>query len=113
MSYKQKSTKKITAQGEYLILRASAEAAGTEIVSPSGIVLGVRETGEIPKTCTIYSIGSEVPEGTFTEGQVAGIPEGNIRNVIHPDVIEGFVDVKDCPEKFILCHYKSIGVIYS
>ena len=59
----------IKALGEYVILVSEPAQQGDEIVSPSGIILGKEEQGQLPDMCEIYqkrtsSVGSSRCEET-------------------------------------------------
>lgn len=105
-------TKQIKALGEYVVLKAVARSAGTEITSPSGIVIGVRDQGEVPKICEVFAIGPLVPKGIFEIGQGCPFPLGEKLNVPHPDVAYGDAKEKDRDEKYITCHYRNIACVY-
>ena len=102
----------IRALGEFVILKAIAESAGTEIKTDSGIVIGVRDTGEIPLICEIVDVGNAVPEGYVAIGDKSPMPEGHMKNVPHPLVAQKKAKPKDIPEKFISVHYKNIPCVY-
>ena len=103
---------KIKALGEFVILKAIAKSAGTEIKSPTGLIIGVRETGEIPEVCNVHSIGSDVPVGFVEVGDLTPMSLGSMKNVPHPDVASGEKEAKDIDEKFITVHYKNIPCVY-
>ncbi len=105
-------SKEIVALGEYVVLKAVARSAGTEITSPSGIVIGIREQGEIPKICEIFALGPNVPKGLFEIGDSCPFPLGEKLNVPHPDVAYGTAKEKDLDEKYITCHYRNIACVY-
>ena len=102
----------IKALGEYVIMKAVAESAGTEIKSEMGLIIGVRDTGEIPLICEVFSIGDAVPEGYVSIGDKSPMPEGHMKNVPHPLVAQRKAKPKDIPEKFISVHYKNIPCVY-
>lgn len=102
----------IKALGEYVILVSEPAQQGDEIVSPSGIILGKEEQGQLPDMCEIYSIGDDVPKGFVEVGDLTPLPVGNIRNVPHPLVAAGVKKPKEIRQKFVTCHYKSLTCVY-
>ena len=102
----------IKALGEYVILVSEPAQQGDEIVSPSGIILGKEEQGQLPDMCEIYSIGDDVPKGFVEVGDLTPLPVGNIRNVPHPLVAAGVKKPKEIRQKFVTCHYKSHACVY-
>lgn len=100
------------ALGEYVILVSEPAQAGDEIKSESGLILGYRQEGEIPLACTVVSIGDKVPEGVVKIGDLVPIPNGNIKNVPHPDVVKGLKKEKEVRQKYVSCHYTAIAVVY-
>ncbi|HHI3146202.1 TPA: hypothetical protein ACP45T_003760 [Klebsiella quasipneumoniae] len=102
----------IKALGEYVILVSEPAQQGDEIVSPSGIILGKEEQGQLPDMCEIYSIGDDVPKGFVEIGDLTPLPVGNIRNVPHPLVAAGVKKPKEIRQKFVTCHYKSLACVY-
>lgn len=102
----------IKALGEYVILVSEPAQQGDEIVSPSGIILGKEEQGQLPDMCEIYSIGEDVPKGFVEVGDLTPLPVGNIRNVPHPLVAAGVKKPKEIKQKFVTCHYKSLACVY-
>ena len=102
----------IKALGEYVILVSEPAQKGDEIVSPSGIILGKEEQGQLPDMCEIYSIGDDVPKGFVEVGDLTPLPVGNIRNVPHPLVAAGVKKPKELRQKFVTCHYKSLACVY-
>lgn len=102
----------IKALGEYVILVSEPAQQGDEIVSPSGIILGKEEQGQLPDMCEIYSIGDDVPKGFVEVGDLTPLPVGNIRNVPHPLVAAGMKKPKEIRQKFVTCHYKSLACVY-
>lgn len=102
----------IKALGEFVVLKTIAESAGTEMKTESGLVIGIRETGEIPETCFVHSIGSDVPEGFVKIGEKTPIPVGQMKNVPHPLVAKGEKKASEISEKFISVHYKNIHCVY-
>ena len=102
----------IKALGEYVILVSEPAQQGHEIVSPSGIILGKEEQGQLPDMCEIYSIGDDVPKGFVEVGDLTPLPVGNIRNVPHPLVAAGVKKPKEIRQKFVTCHYKSLACVY-
>ena len=102
----------IKALGEYVILVSEPAKQGDEIVSPSGIILGKEEQGQLPDMCEIYSIGDDVPKGFVEVGDLTPLPVGNIRNVPHPLVAAGVKKPKEIRQKFVTCHYKSLACVY-
>ena len=102
----------IKALGEYVILVSEPAQQGDEIVSPSGIILGKEEQGQLPDMCEIYSIGDDVPKGFVEVGDLTPLPVGNIRNVPHPLVAAGVKKPKEIRQKFVTCHYKSLACVY-
>ncbi|WFG79227.1 head morphogenesis [Klebsiella phage vB_VIPKPNUMC01] len=102
----------IKALGEYVILVSEPAQQGDEIVSPSGIILGKEEQGQLPDMCEIYSIGDDVPKGFVEVGDLTPLPVGNIRNVPHPLVAAGVKKPKEIKQKFVTCHYKSLACVY-
>jgi hypothetical protein len=102
----------IKALGEYVILVSEPAQQGDEIVSPSGIILGKEEQGQLPDMCEIYSIGDDVPKGFVEVGDLTPLPIGNIRNVPHPLVAAGVKKPKEIRQKFVTCHYKSLACVY-
>ena len=102
----------IKALGEYVILVSEPAQQGDEIVSPSGIILGKEELGQLPDMCEIYSIGDDVPKGFVEVGDLTPLPVGNIRNVPHPLVAAGVKKPKEIRQKFVTCHYKSLACVY-
>lgn len=102
----------ITAFAEQVVLVSFVESVGEELTSAGGLFLGERTQGEIPEICTVFSIGSEVPPGIISRGDLVPIPLGNIRNVPHPDVARGIKQAKELREKFVTVHWKNIPCIY-
>lgn len=108
----------VHASGEYLILTARAENVGAEIKSPSGIVTGYRQTGEVPIVAKVVSIGVDVPHDVLSvlRGAIVALPHAHIANVPHPDLVSGKVTAEEAKlieEKFFSCHYKAIQVVYA
>ena len=102
----------IKALGEYVILVSEPAQQGDEIVSPSGIILGKEEQGQLPDMCEIYSIGDDVPKGFVEVGDLTPLPVGNIRNGPQPLVAAGVKKPKEIRQKFVTCHYKSLACVY-
>ena len=102
----------IKALGESVIIAAKAESAGTEEVSASGIVIGVRQQGELPQYGEIYAIGDCVPQGYFEIGDKVPLPTGNMRNVPHPETVFNDKKASEFQIKFITAHYKAIAAVY-
>lgn len=105
--------KEIKALGEHVILVSTPKRPGQEKLTESGIFTGYEVQGEVPQFCTVYSVGSDVPEGYAKVGDVTALPNGSVRNVPHPDVVSGKRKDKDVAEKFVVCHYKTLPCIYS
>lgn len=105
-------SEQIKALGEFVVLKTIAESAGTEIKSQSGLIIGVRETGEIPETCVVHSIGSKVPEGYIEIGDRVPLPAGQMRNVPHPLVVSGEKKASEISEKFVSVHHTHIACVY-
>lgn len=110
--------KNVNASGEYVILTARAENVGAEIRSPSGIVTGYRQTGEIPIVAKVISVGVDVPEDVrfVLYNATVALPHAHIANVPHPDLVSGKVTAEEAKlieEKFFSCHYKAIQVVYA
>lgn len=106
---------KVRALGEHIILVAKAKSAGTELVSKTipGLIIGMQESGEIPETCEVYSIGPKVPEGIVELGDVVPLTNGIMRNVLNPDVVSGKGKPSDFEEKYVTTHYNNlVGVYY-
>ncbi|QQV89077.1 head assembly chaperone protein [Providencia phage PSTRCR_121] len=102
----------IKALGESVIIAAKADSAGTEEVSPMGIVVGVRQQGELPEYGIIYDVGEHVPAGYFEIGDKVPLPMGNMRNVPHPETVFNGKKASEFPTKYITAHYKSIAAVY-
>lgn len=104
----------IKALGEHVILVTKAASAGTEEVSASGIILGKRDTPELPQMCTVFSVGPEVPEDFGLEvGDQVPMPTGGAaRNVLHPSVALGLTQPKEHDDKYCTVHYKGIACVY-
>ncbi|WWQ13094.1 hypothetical protein MM5_071 [Morganella phage vB_Mm5] len=105
------------AMDEYVIIVTKARSAGTEDVTASGIILGVKSTGEIPEVGTVYSVGLNVPKDVadLLKGSTVVIPNGRISHVPHPAMVAGLIDKKEADAsetKYISTHYKNIQAIY-
>lgn len=95
---------------EHVIIEAEAENAGTEIRTESGILIGYRETGEIPVVGEIVAHGANVPV-EYQKGTVLMPPGSHMLNVTDPDFLKGLVSKKE-QRKMCVTHYKNIKVIY-
>lgn len=105
--------KDIKALGESVVITAIAKSAGTEEISSTGIVISTqRVEGEIPQLGEIYSIGEGVPKGYFEIGDVVPLPNGNMRNVPHPETVFNNKKAKEVDQKFITAHYRTIAAVY-
>ena len=105
----------IKALGEFLVLRAIAKPAGSEIYSDvvPDLVVGVREQGEIPEVCYVHDIGPGVPEGIFKIGDMTPVPLGKMANIPHPLVATKEKLAKEIDEKFISVHYTNVPALYA
>lgn len=109
---------KVKASFEYVIIETIAHPAGSEIISPSGILLGVREQGEEPIHGRVVSVGSAVPEEIAGDllGKNVPLPKGHMSNVPNADLISGVItekQAKENPVKYVSAHYKAIQAIYN
>lgn len=109
---------KVKASFEYVIIETIAQPAGSEIRSPSGILLGFREQGEEPIHGRVVSVGSGVPEEIAEQliGKNVPLPRGHMSNVPNPDLVEGIITEKQAKEitvKYVSAHYKAIQAIYN
>lgn len=95
---------------DHVIISVIAKSHGTEEVSESGIVLGIRQQGELPMHGKIVKIGNGV-EAPFLNKYVV-IPQ-QIRNVPLPSVILGKAQSTKIDTKLVTCNYKAIQVLYS
>lgn len=95
---------------EHVIIESQAANAGTEIKSEMGIVIGYRETGEIPVTGEIVAHGINVPI-EYRSGTVLLPPGAHMLNVTDPAYLQGKVTKKE-QRKLCVTHYKNIKVIY-
>lgn len=102
----------IKALGESVIIAARADSAGTEEVSSTGIVLGVRQQGELPEYGEIYDVGEAVPKGYFNVGDKVPLPMGNMRNVPHPETVFNGKKASEFPVKYITAHFRTIAAVY-
>jgi hypothetical protein len=102
----------IKALGNNVIIAATAESAGSEETSTLGIIVGVRQQGEIPEYGVIFSIGEQVPPGYFTVGDKVPLPVGNMRNVPHPETVFNGKSPKEFPTKYITADYRHISAVY-
>lgn len=107
----------VKASFEYVLIETNAKAAGTEIVSPSGIVTGVRQHGEEPIYGTVLSCGPDVPEEykTLLMGKRVPLPHAQMANVPDPKLITGKAtkeEARKYPVKYVTAHYKAIQAIY-
>lgn len=107
--------KSIQAVGDYVIVVSTPKKKGDPEFSESGIFLGEAEKSELPEYLKIHSIGPDVPPGVFKVGDITALPvgTGNMRNVPHPDVIEGIRKEAEIYEKFTSLHWKAISVVYN
>lgn len=108
---------KVKASFEYVIIETNAKAAGSEIVSPSGIVTGVRQHGEEPIFGTVVSVGPDVPEEykVLLLGKKVPLPHAQMANVPDPALVEQKVSKEEArkhPVKYVSAHYKAIQAIY-
>lgn len=103
---------KMQAMGEHIILVSEPIQAGDEEFSQGGIVLGVAQQGGMPDKCTVYSIGSKVPEGYIEIGDETAVPLGSIKAVVHPDVASGKKTQREVKQKYVTCHYTAIACVY-
>lgn len=100
------------AQFESIIIESkNLAAAGDEIVSESGFVLGKRELPEIPLTAEIISVGSDVP-GHLKPGMTVLVPNGRMHNVPDPRYLAGEIPAAKS-RKMSACHWKDIQVVYA
>lgn len=107
----------VFASGEYVIIQSVAHPAGSEILSPSGFLLGIREHGEMPISGVVVSVGSEVPEEVRDTllGSTVALPSAHLANVPHPGLISGKLTAEEAKKdinKLSSCHYKAIQVVY-
>lgn len=104
----------IKALGEFVVLSATAKSAGSEIYSETipGMVIGTRDTGEIPEVCFVHDIGPLVPKGIFNVGDMTPVPLGKMANIPHPLVATKENLAKDLDEKFFSVHYTNIPGLY-
>lgn len=102
----------IKALGQHVVLKVVAKSAGTEETTSSGIVIGVRQQGELPTQAEIFKIGDRVPEGLFEIGDITPIPLGEKLNVPHPDVAFGLCEPKERDEKYMTTHFSNISCVY-
>lgn len=108
---------KVKASFEYVVIETNAKAAGSEIVSPSGIVTGVRQHGEEPIFGIVVSVGPDVPEEykTLLLGKKVPLPQAQMANVPDPALVEQKVSKEEArkhPVKYVSAHYKAIQAIY-
>lgn len=106
--------KSINAVGEYVIVVSTPKQQGDEIRSEGGLFLGQVGQSELPEYLTVYSIGPDVPPGLLQIGDITSMPPGvgNMRNVPHPDVIEGHKEPNEIREKYTSIHWKAFSTVY-
>ncbi|QPI18030.1 head assembly chaperone protein [Pectobacterium phage POP12] len=108
----------VKASGNFVIIHAVAKAAGSEIKTDSGLLVGIREHAEIPVYGTIVSVGELVPTEVSDSllGSRVVIPSGGtIQHVVNPDVVNGKItaeEAKKLDDKLISCHYTHIQAVY-
>lgn len=108
---------KVKASFEYVIIEATARPQGSEIVSPTGIVVGVRQHGEQPYFGKVVSVGPDVPEENAKAllGKMVPLPHAQMANVPDPDLVAGYISEKEAKEKetkYVSAHYKAVQAIY-
>lgn len=97
--------------GDYVIIEARAESAGTEVRSDFGIIIEQKRTmGEIPQVGKIISIGDGVDPEMM--GKTVLLPHGKMNKVPHPDVLNGIKKEEEIDLKWTVTHKQNIVVIY-
>ncbi len=108
---------KVKASFEYVIIETVARPAGSEIVSESGFLIGIRQQGEEPISGKVVSVGPDVPEEKAKEllGKMVPLPKGHMANVPDPDLVKGVISAEDARTKevkYVSAHYKAVQAIY-
>lgn len=106
-------TLKAHALGEQIIIDTKAVKEGEEIKSDGGIVIGRATQGEIPLYGIVISVGSDVDQGVIRVGDKVLLPQGSIKNVPDPRIIEGSMKQDDNDRAlWVHTHYKNIAAVY-
>lgn len=99
------------ALGDYVIIEAKAESAGTEVKSSMGIIIEQKRTmGEIPLVGKIIDVGETVDKELL--GKTVLLPHGKMNKVPHPDVINGVKKEEEIDLKWTVTHKQNIVVVY-
>ena len=99
------------AMGDYVIIEAKAESAGTEVKSDFGIIIEQkRAMGEIPQVGKIISVGEGVDPELL--GKIVLLPHGKMNKVPHPDVLNGIKKEEEILMKWTVTHKQNIVVVY-
>lgn len=109
--------KTVRPSGEYVLIHSIAHPAGSEIKSASGILMGTRETGEIPVSGRVIAVGEDVPDEIreLLYGSQIVLPTQHMTNVPHPKLVSGEYTIeqaKQDPNKLATCHYKAVQAVY-
>lgn len=106
-------TLKAHALGEQIIIDTNAIKEGEEVVSAGGIVLGQATQGEIPLHGVVISVGEEVNQDVIKVGDKVLLPQGAIKNVPDPRIIQGFMKADDNDRAlWVHTHYKNVAAVY-
>lgn len=99
---------------ESVIIEVKAARAGEEVTSDGGIVIGRRETGEIPEIGTIISVGKHVPADAadILLNKKVLIPHARMEHVVDPRVVDGTLVIGEKPRQLTATHWKNIQVVY-
>ena len=114
--YSQDPTLGFKAFDEQVVLECSAARKGEELKSDAGLILGVRNQGDIPLYGTIVSIGDACPDNVKElMGKDVALPQGGriYSNVPDPRMAYGLIPRNSTDARiFVTMHYKAIRTIY-
>ncbi len=101
------------ALGEQIIIDTQALKEGQEVTSAGGIVLGRATQGEVPLHGRVISVGADVDKDVIDVDDIVLLPQGAIKNVPDPLIIEGTMKQDD--DKRVLwvhTHYRNVAAVY-
>ncbi|AAQ17925.1 gp31 head assembly cochaperone with GroEL [Aeromonas phage Aeh1] len=101
---------------EQVVLECNAARKGEELKSDAGLILGVRNQGDIPLYGTVVSVGENCPESIKElMGKDVALPQGSgiYSNVPDPRMAYGLIPRNSTEARiFVTLHYKGIRTIY-
>lgn len=96
---------------ESVIIEVKARRKGQEIISESGLVIGVETQGEIPEHGEVVSVGINCQN--ISLGEIVLLPNGRMTHVPDPRVVSGEIKKDDkTARQLVTTHWKNIQVSY-